>query len=543
MYYLNNYLLYSYNDAASLFVRYLSMHSPNNTNYFPLFPPASLLNSIDPINGAILYIFFKLFPAVLALNLLAIMYALLNFGFSYFLFKRITNSKFAVLFALLNTFSVYYLYRVISITPNLYQLFFFPLILYMLLFKKTKPYILSLLLFFMFAFSSYYGLFALLTCGFVYFADFIVAQKLLLVKFKDLLINTALLVVPLFLLILIFFYSSFLHNAKPIQNSVSNTKVVNYRPIEEYYSFSTRPWYFVIPPKNSLYFGNLSKGLYKRIEATNYYLADDYTESEAAGSFMGWHFILGVFTCLIIVGLSFTKYSHYINSKFVHILRHRELVIKSLITITFILLFTHPPSFTISGTTFYTPSYLLFYIAPVFRSLVRFSAVIYLLVLILNYLLFLDIFTLLRSVWSKSLMALFFVFLTYYMFAIKLPVIDTTKPPKEFEFARLNNLSGTIVVYPRGDFKTIFWTPYHKLKILNPSGEIDWHTGISADSISKKLQDPTYLETLNSNNVDYLFYYSKPNDNEYIRENFVTVFGNPIYTDSDVEIYSTVLSP
>ncbi|MCA9308668.1 hypothetical protein KC980_04095, partial [candidate division WWE3 bacterium] len=75
------------------------------------------------------------------------------------------------------------------------------------------------------------------------------------------------------------------------------------------------------------------------------------------------------------------------------------------------------------------------------------------------------------------------------------------------------------------------------------SGEIDWHTGISADSISKKLQDPTYLETLNSNNVDYLFYYSKPNDNEYIRENFVTVFGNPIYTDSDVEIYSTVLSP
>ena len=117
-----------------------------------------------------------------------------------------------------------------------------------------------------------------------------------------------------------------------------------------------------------------------RLESTNYYLADDYTEEEAAGSFMGWHFLLGGLFVAALLVFNKTKLSLIFGG----IQTNRLLLLNLYCLIALLFLFAMPPSFTVAGFTFYMPTYLIFYVFPVFRTLVRVAAPIFLLLLIIN---------------------------------------------------------------------------------------------------------------------------------------------------------------
>ncbi len=425
-------ILYKYNDMSSVFYE-------ASTEDWNIVTP----RSIDFLSNYIPRGFIAVFGIITGVNLLTLLYMALSIFSNYLLFNNVQkNRALAVLFSLVNTLSIYFLFRIISFTPNLYPIFIFPLTLYLLL-KNTKPFYLGLLNFLFLCLSSYYAFFNTILVGLWYLLD----KKLL---------NVAKFLIPVIIGVVLFFLpylkqNSYLGN---YDKTASNTV---YRPIEDWYNFSFRPWYFVIPPSSSVFFGNLHNAFYDKLKSTGNYFTQNYTEDEMAGAYMGWHFIVGT---VVMFYLSVIKKSFGTQDE-------RRTINKCFLIIGAILLISGPPSFNVGGLKIYTPSYPLYYLVPVFRTLVRWSAVIYLLVLVINYYLVVNLYSRVRGRLCRVAFVLAFVALNFVVFAIKIPVINVGDPPQDVR--ALTKLDGrSLVFYPEGDYYSLFWSQVFKKEILNP---------------------------------------------------------------------------
>uniref|UniRef100_A0A7C4TLA6 Uncharacterized protein n=1 Tax=candidate division WWE3 bacterium TaxID=2053526 RepID=A0A7C4TLA6_UNCKA len=252
----------------------------------------------------------------------------------------------------------------------------------------------------------------------------------------------------------------------------------------------------------------MSSSIYEKISGTGYYLADDYNADEMAGTYMGWHWIVG----LLVLLFGFRPLTTDQRKFF--------------ILLAGILLITLPPSFTIGGVEIYTPSHLLYYVVPGFRSLVRWSAVIYLILLILNVYLFSRF-----DIKNTLLLAI----LNTLMFAVYLPVMNINLAPGEITYLRnLENKPSTILVYPDANFYSVFWVLSHKNALLNPSVSSEYKAGLTAKEVT--------LEAL-SGKSDYKFdyivvYFERIGDDE--AKTFlplINTFGPKVYEDSRAVIY------
>ncbi|MBI2414983.1 hypothetical protein HYV31_04080 [candidate division WWE3 bacterium] len=489
-----HWLIYSYNDMAAIFVGGLEVLL--SKDFFPTIATSSQPSSIDFLSNFINLILFKAFYPVTVANILMILYFALAFIFSFILFKNlVSNRLLALVFALFYGVSNHFLYRIISFTPNIYQTFFFPLTFFLLL-RKTKPIFLSFLTVFFFTFSSYYAYFVFICIVLWYCFDELFSLVSLKQKFITSIKNIAIFSIGTILGVFLIYTPVIIQSLPTFKNVNTNnvTKEVQvmektYRPIEDFYNLSLRPWYFFIPPQKSLYFAELSKDLYKKIASSNYYLADDYTEDEMGGVYLGWHFLLGAAFVLAIAGLSFGKKPKpKITEYFGNIVANRKLIIKLTLITLAILAISLPPSFTISNITFYTPSYIIYLILPVFRTTVRWAIVIYLVVLILNLFLMVDLYNLIRLRVTKFIFVISLLVVTFVVLSVKLPFIDTSTPPEDIAF--LNTVSSkdfSYAVYPKGDYHSIFWILNHKKKLLNPVNFINRTTGFKSNEFSDNL--------------------------------------------------------
>jgi hypothetical protein len=279
-----------------------------------------------------------------------------------------------------------------------------------------------------------------------------------------------------------------------------------YRPIEDWYNLSFRPWYFFIPPKSSIFFGELSKNIHKKIQNTGHYLADDYMEEEMAGSYMGWHFLIGL--GVVVTLLLIRKFKGKEFTTFKSVYENREVIYRSFFIIFCILLISGPPSFTIKGIKIYTPTYLLYYIVPVFRTLVRWAVVIYLFVLIINSFLVQDLYNLMKNKFQKILFIISFLSLNFVVFAIKIPVININKPPQEIAFVKEKYPESVpYAVYPKGDYYSIFWIISHEDLLINPVNFMNHETGFDSNEFSKNLITEEGIKEFLKHNPKYLIYY------------------------------------
>ncbi len=554
--FLLNKVIYSFNDMAILFVYARQIHY--GVQHFPFINTTLGIFEVDLINNIILYVFFKLFAPVLAFNLLALFYGGLLFGFSYILFNSFFRHKGLVLtLAIINTINIYTLYRLISFTPSIYQLFFYPLTVFLLV-RKTRPILMSGLLLFFFSFSAYNAYFSLLICVFWYTLAPFSEYGSLKEKIKKSALSNVLLIIPLLLLGTMLFWN-IISESLPIFSDrdtsevmyVKNSTEKTYRPIENFYNLSTRPWYFFIPPKESTYFGGLSKALYARLESTNYYLADDYTEEEAAGSFMGWHFLLGGLFVAALLVFNKTKLSLIFGG----IQTNRLLLLNLYCLIALLFLFAMPPSFTVAGFTFYMPTYLIFYVFPVFRTLVRVAAPIFLLLLIINGYLIQDLLDKLNSRPMRILLLGLILIFSYVMFSIKIPVVDVTKLPAEINWLqKAPSANDKYVVYPVADYGSIFWSVFLQKALVNPVDFVDSDSGFSSNKFSADLVTPDGIESLKKLDVAYLVVYINDltpqaiNDISDLNANikspldvlqyFGNVFGDPIFVNSSAHVFA-----
>ncbi len=528
--------IYAYNDMSAYLVQ--GMGLKHSINYFPIFNSHNFISNIDFINSVINYFLFIFFNPLLVMYILGLVYLLISFFISFKLFFKLNkNIVWSIIFSSLYSFSIFYVYRIVSFTPNLYQVFFFPLLVFILYQKNIKPIKLGLLLFLFFSFSSYYAFFSSLVVLFWFLSEVFINQSSYKIKTWNFCKKSILVFVPLFVLLIIVYSPLLLKNLTFI-TATNNTNEIRYRTIEEYYSFTFRPWYFLIPPQSSVFFGEFSKNTYNRLEKTGYYLADDYSEREMGGSYMGWHFILGtIFILLLLVFAKSKRYSLF----FINSFKNKDIIIKSFIIIFCLLLISQPPSFTISGVTIYTPSYILYHIVPAFRALVRLSVVIYLFVLIINYFLILDLYQIAKSKMQKFVFIITFCLLNFIIFAVSVPTVNFNSPSSEMSFLKnLTDKSIVYAVYPNGDYYSIFWMLYHKHKMINPVNFVNTSNGFKSNEFSESLNTVKGIEKLKNLNVNYLILYKNRVQLQQVKSLdtfFLKNLGNKVFENSNSVIY------
>ncbi len=490
------------------------------------------INFIDPLSTLFFNRLGLTLGYVFTNNIFFIVSIIFSLYFCYLFFTKINNNRIiSILYSVLFSFSVYFLYRSISLTPALYFVWVFPLLTYLLLSKKD---LLVIILSVVFIYTStYYWFFSIILICFWYLFNFILNHFI----FRKFILKVFVLLVFNLIFIIIFSRDLILSNIalnKDYKDTGAGLYASDlvYRPIEDWYNLSFRPWYFFIPPKSSVFFGEFSKNIHEKIKNTGYYLADDYMEEEMAGSYMGWHFLLGLGTVAVILLLK--KYKNIEFKTFKTVYENKEMIIRSFFIIFCILLISGPPSFTIGGVEIYTPTYLLYYIVPVFRTLVRWAVVIYLFVLIINSFLLQDLYNLMKTKLQKVLFILAFLTLNFVIFAIKIPVININKPPKEIAFVKEKYPESVpYAVYPKGDYYSIFWIISHEDLLINPVNFINYETGFDSNEFSKKLVTQEGIQEFLTHSPRYLIYYP----NNISDDNLEKISKiNPVLTSKE-EIY------
>jgi len=232
-----------------------------------------------------------------------------------------------------------------------------------------------------------------------------------------------------------------------------------------------------------------------------------------AGSYMGWHFLLGLGVVAVLLLLK--KYKNIEFKTFQNVYKNKEMITRSFFIIFCILLISGPPSFTIHGVEIYTPTYLLYYIVPVFRTLVRWAVVIYLFVLIINSFLVQDLYNLMKTKLQKILFIVAFLGLNFVIFAIKIPVININKPPEEIAFVKEKYPESVpYAVYPKGDYYSIFWIISHEDLLINPVNFINYETGFDSNEFSKNLVTQEGIQEFLDKDPKYLIYYPENISND-----------------------------
>ncbi len=402
---------------------------------------------------------------------------------SYLYFKRY---RYSFVYTLIFTFSAYFLSN-LGNHLALMQIWIFPVFMYLYekdYTVKKKIIVLSLFIVLASLISNYLGFFLLLFY-FVYSS-----MQSLIYKDKSIFIQFFCTTFVALLLLSLVLYPFVKENYLNASDSSGSNMV---RPYEDFFYFSSRPWYFFLHPVKNPIFGGFSQQTLIKIEKTGYFLADDYFAGEHQASFFGYFLLL---TCFIL-GIYTFKYTDGYNKK--------NLI--SLLGTAFLLfLFTMPPYFTISSIKIYTPGYLVYLLFPIFRSTGRLSIVI--LFTLLIYLA--TCFTLLHSQISANkkrfldFFAIALLFVTLIETHVPVKITTLNQAPSYFSYLRLHTPQDSkFVIYPYGHADdAMFWLPEHERFLVNIRF---YQTGdLSSEEFTKLLPSDLGIHNLLNTESHYL---------------------------------------
>ena len=380
-------------------------------------------------------------------NLFLLATMLANVALSHLLFKRY---KFGLTYALIFSFSSY-IWIQTGVHEELMQIWLVPLFIHLVLRYKeigwsTKAYAaLSAALLLAILISNYIGFFLLILFGLFALFDLKNLKSYVVVLFITL-ASSLLFLWP-------FVKLNYLDSSVP-----KGTSGYTARPLEDFVYFSSRPWYFFIPPVKNPWLGDFSKSVVSRIADTNYFLADDYFPAEHQGNYFGILFFLSVLASLIYTMRSRDKK-----------LKREVFELVGIALIIYILMF--PPFFTLLGKTIWTPSYLLYKTFPIFRVTSRLSVVL-LPVLLLILAKVVD-YIYEHTEAKRKLLKGFVIVLLFATLAetfIPVKVEYKTNLPAVYTYIGENlPLEAKFAVYPFEKMEdALFWLPVHQRHLMNP---------------------------------------------------------------------------
>ncbi len=482
-------MLYNYNDMVRIIVG-----GPNNF--------------YDQLSAVIFNNLIAMFGSILANNIYVILNLLVCLFITYKLVKSLKlSTAVSIITALTYSLSPYFIFRVISYTPSLYCIWLFPLLIFLLNKNAKLRYILIFLLVAIFL-SNYYGYFCYFI--FLFWRSYDVLRKKLkwTRAFREVIAVTFGMILCCLIFILPVLETNLPIFGSYFKNTHEKTTTYRiYRPIEDIYNLSLRPWYFLIPPKTSLFFGDISQIAYSKIEGTGNYLTTSYTEEEMAGAYIGWQYIIGFIVVLVLLVMERKRVA--VSTTFPSVVLNKYNIQRFFYIIILILCVSGPPTISVFGLKIYTPTYVLYYIVPIFRTLVRWELVIFLFVLLTCAYLIDDILNWNSSKFYKCVLVTGLFCLNITIFAIKLPVINICNVPLEYQY--ISSFKGeNYIVFPKGDYYSIFWGWVSHVNLNNPVDNYNKDLALQPDQLIPSLfhADVNSL-FLKEHNINLLVYYPR----------------------------------
>ena len=296
---------------------------------------------------------------------------------------------------------------------------------------------------------------------------------------------------------------------KNISQTVSNFSFDREKPLNDFLYFSSRPWYFMFFPSTHPLFGNFTKSTINYFSETkNFWIFKNYFPYEHNASFIGY-------TILILTIIS------QINQK-----TKSNNTIKSLLFLNFLLfILSMPPYITLFGTNIYTPSYLLYLLFPMFRTLARIVIFIQINFFIISAITLNEL-TKFLPIKKFAIILIFIVcgmsldYLSSYKFT-NIPVFDETNS----FLKNVDSENKMIVVYPnsfRNDF--LLNMPSFESPFFNPSGLVRGDINFDSGKFTSNLDTCENLFYFSNFNGKYIAIRDFKNYEFKYIDKFPTVF-------------------
>ncbi|PIS22526.1 hypothetical protein COT50_01570 [candidate division WWE3 bacterium CG08_land_8_20_14_0_20_41_10] len=506
---LTNYLIGFIEDNAGLFSLPRLISGLKGCTDFVGYPTGlcqNLLASNQPLIFIPAFLLAKLVDSVLAYNLIVLGGTALNFFFAFRFFKKLFGRSIAVLLVSILLTSPFLAYQSRS-HFDLLQFWSVIWFLDTLFFSQSryKAVFLGLLLTLIMGISNYLGYFTILfTACYLIFSFLTRPDKILSLRLNcSRVIKSAM----VFTLTSLFFMApyieaNFFTPRIRVEENI-NDKAIN-RPFEDFITFSSRPWYYLLPSIDNPFFGGLSHDVLDRLASGGNYLTQNYFKAEHSASYLGWVNLSLALVGLVGSGMLCRSTKHPTN-----IINYLAI----LLTIVGLIILTMPPAMIVNEVTIYTPSYLLFKIFPMFRVLARAGVLILFLTLIFTGYGYLAVVNLAiakkipRRLVQSTL--LFLALVSVAEFFIPLKITHVGIPPKVYAYIGATDpLKSPMVIYPYNKTnEAFFWLTVHKQPLINPRFYEDRKTGFVSEDFTNLLNTVRGLEKARNMGAKYLVYF------------------------------------
>lgn len=505
---LTKYLIGFIEDNAGFFIIPRLISGLKGCSDFIGYPSGICLNLFadnQPFTLVPTHLLAKVADPVLIYNLFVLGGLVLNFLFTFRFFSKIFGRFKAFLLATVFITSPYFAYQSRSHVDLIH---FWPVVLFLdtLFFYngRYKAIVLGLLLTLITGISNYLGYFTLL-----FTVIFTVLSSRTSKGITRQFVTTAI----VFALSSSFFIAPYIMaNYSPFQVRVEeqvSSRTVR-RPIEDFVTFSSRPWYYFLPSVDNPFFGSLSQNFLTRLSSKGAYLTQNYFKAEHSASYLGW-----VNMSLALVG----AISLLIKKQPINIsapLSYSAL----LMSVVGLIVLTMPPFITTGGAVIYTPSYILFRVFPMFRVLSRMSGLVLFLTLIFTGYGYVVVENLLviktpnhhkfrvNLVVTRLIFAIL-AFISVVEFFIPPKITHVGVPPKVYSYIEAASyIKSPVVVYPYNKTnQAIFWMTVYKQPLINPRTYENTSTSFISEEFTKLLNTTYGLENARRMGARYMVYF------------------------------------
>ncbi len=225
-------------------------------------------------------------------------------------------------------------------------------------------------------------------------------------------------------------------------------RLVSTATFEDFFTFSSRPWYFIVPPVKNPILGGVSTKFLDLLRGQGNFLTDDYFKAEHQANYFGLVF-------LTFFGFVVFKYKN-----------KKELWGLFAVAAVLVLLMM-PPYFTVFGLKIYTPGYLMAQFLPVLRVTARISVILHFILLLI-----------LAKCLSENprlpkIRLLLSVVVIITLVETYIPIkFYNEQPPQAYAYlSRYEEGTKEFLVYPYNRTnQALLWAPLHKQLLINPRG-------------------------------------------------------------------------
>lgn len=529
--FLSSFILGSLEDNTGVFSTYWLLKNPGFWDYvgYPFGIPFNFSNTSEPLFLRTFFWLMLHFDPIVFYNVFVIVSLALTALAAYFFYKRlIVNKYISLMGALLLVFSPYFYFQYRS---HLALIQFWLVVIFLFLLFKAHSWrnfiTLGFFLTFVALISNYFAYFCLLVLsGYLLSKEFV--YRLLGLRYWDLKVLfqyiLCILVFSITFLPFLVSYFKFYGAASGVETSATTLPLG--RSIEDFFIFTSRPWYYLLPSDINPFFGDITSSILSWMQNDwGYFLAQNYFRSEHTASYLGW-----VSLVMAVVGLR-AIYKR-VKSNTVSQPEIDLLVAAGVIVI--LGLFTMPPYLTLAGLKIYMPSYLLYNFFPMFRVLSRLGVVILLLLLALSTYGYKDFYLVISARVGKPFtigLIILFGIISFMEYFVPLKVTRVADVPAVFEYIRNETpLDSIIAVYPHEKANLgQFWITHYERRFINPFGIVNTKDSFESEEFTENLNTCMGLVYAEKLGVDY-----------------VVVFGEELFLEEyliKVQDFQPVVSP